>query len=60
MVSKGNNRLNGRRIQRRPQVDDVSKTESETPEYMRNQRFSEEQIQEMQKKLDAWKKKNNQ
>jgi len=48
-------RLNSSRIKRFPLVDDASKTESETIEHMKNQRFSDEQIKILQKKLDDWK-----
>jgi hypothetical protein len=39
-------------------VDDASKTESETPEYMKRQKLPPEKIAEIQKKLADWKKKN--
>lgn len=61
MPGKGSNRLNGRRIKRYPAIEDLSKTEAEKmPEYMLKQRFTPEEIIELKKKLDAWKKKNNQ
>lgn len=34
--------------------NEVSKTECETPEYMRKQRFSEEEIKIIQEKLIQW------
>lgn len=57
MPSKGRDRLNGKRIKRLPMKADASKTEAETPEYMRKQKFSEEKIAALQKKLADWEKK---
>ena len=47
-------RLNKSRIYSRRDLA-VSKTESETPEYMKKQRFSDDEIAVLQEKLKQWK-----
>lgn len=56
MAGKGSNRLNGKRIIDLPVRRDASKSEVETPEYMRAQRLPEKKIKELQEKLAKWKK----
>lgn len=51
-----NNIFSSKRILRNRSTNGVSKKEAETPEYMRRQKFSEEKIKELQKKLDGWKR----
>lgn len=55
---KGSSRLGSKRIIRANRG--ASKTEAETPEFMKGQKFSDEKIKELQKKLEAWKLKQKQ
>lgn len=53
-----NRKLGTPRIIRNRDIEDLSKKESEQPEYMKKQRFTDGEIELLKKKLKEWKAKN--